>query len=553
MDLPPTRPARRSPALPLLTLAALLAASPALAATWQVGPTRTYKTLGAVAGLLAPGDIVELDGNATYGGNVTFSRPGSAAQPITVRGVRVNGKRPVISGGSNGIEAAASHYVFEALDITASTTRCFFHHADDITVRDSVIHDCPAHGLLGADADAGSLLLEYSEFHHSGATDQRHQIYMATDETAYPRSVFRMQHCYVHDGNGGHNVKSRAERNEIYGNWIEGAFYQEVELIGPDGQDEGLAREDSDVVGNVFRKTRASAVARFGGDGTGQTHGRYRFAFNTVLVQPNTSTVIRLFDGVESIEASNNVFAAIGGGVVRNVVEDVYASWSSGGRLVAGSNNWVATGSSLVPSEWSGTRTGTDPRFVNAATLDLVPGTGSPLLDAALASAAGVPNHPFPSPLVVPAFLPPNHEAELPGNARTRGLVGVADIGAFEAGSSGPVVVVDAGAPVVDAGVDAGARDAGAGPIDSGVRDAGANVPFDAGAFGDSGISSRPDASAAGDAGAAGAPRSDAGPVVNDDDGGGGGGCSIGTKGRGPNLGALVALCLVVLRTRRRR
>ena len=69
-----------------------------------------------------------------------------------------------------------------------------------------------------------------------------------------------MQHCYVHDGNGGNNVKSRAERNEIYYNWIEGAVYHELELIGPDrraaaGWSEDLAREDSDVVGNVLRKT----------------------------------------------------------------------------------------------------------------------------------------------------------------------------------------------------------------------------------------------------------------------------------------------------------
>ncbi len=49
-----------------------------------------------------------------------------------------------------------------------------------------------------------------------------HQIYMATDESAHPGSVFRMQFCYMHDGAGGNNVKSRSERNEIYYNWIEG-------------------------------------------------------------------------------------------------------------------------------------------------------------------------------------------------------------------------------------------------------------------------------------------------------------------------------------------
>ena len=39
--------------------------STASAITYQVGPSRTYKKLQDVATLLAPGDLVEVDGNAT--------------------------------------------------------------------------------------------------------------------------------------------------------------------------------------------------------------------------------------------------------------------------------------------------------------------------------------------------------------------------------------------------------------------------------------------------------------------------------------------------------
>ena len=97
--------------------------------------------------------------------------------------------------------------------------------------------------------------------HHYGRRRVAHQIRVATDEVAHPGSVFRMQHCYLHDANGGNNVKSRAERNEIDHNWIEGAVYYELELIGPEPEGSGgrlvgdLVREDSDVVGNVLRKT----------------------------------------------------------------------------------------------------------------------------------------------------------------------------------------------------------------------------------------------------------------------------------------------------------
>src|SRR5687767_5852673 len=108
-------------------LITFLAAAPAFATTYRVGPSQTYKTPGAVAELLQPGDVVEIDGNATYSGGTAFWNPGEASRKITVRGIRVNGKRPVLTGGNNTIEAAGDHYVFEGLEITAGVSRCFFH------------------------------------------------------------------------------------------------------------------------------------------------------------------------------------------------------------------------------------------------------------------------------------------------------------------------------------------------------------------------------------------------------------------------------------------
>ena len=51
----------------------------AFAATYQVGPTRAFTKLQDVAPLLAPGDLVEVDGDATYPGDLIFTRPGTAA------------------------------------------------------------------------------------------------------------------------------------------------------------------------------------------------------------------------------------------------------------------------------------------------------------------------------------------------------------------------------------------------------------------------------------------------------------------------------------------
>ena len=407
------------------------------ASTYSVGPGKQYATLQAVASLLKPGDTVVVDGGVTYTGGVRFTKSGTAASKIKIVGSTVGGRRPLVSGGTNGVEFAGNHYIFENFEVTGASSRCVYHHADDITIRGAVIHDCPSHGLLGADSGSGSLTLEYSEVYRCGSGDTRHQIYMATDETAYPDSVFRMQYCYVHDGNGGNNVKSRAERNEIYYNWIEGAYYHEVELIGPDGQDEDLAREDSDVVGNVLYQgypTRSHYAVRIGGDGTGQTNGRYRFLSNTiVLANASTSAVFRLFDGLESVELNDNALYRQGGGAV-TVLRDSDASWTHG-RQIAGKNNWVTTGSTSVPSAWTSTRQAANPGFVDVAGRDVRLTSTSPLRNTGTGVPTVVTAYPFPSPLPAAVSHPPLHQLLSLGSALPRVPVGTVDIGAFENGS----------------------------------------------------------------------------------------------------------------------
>src|SRR5262249_22005165 len=149
-----------------------------------------------------------------------------------------------------------------------------------------------------------------------------------------------------------------------YYNWIEGGLYKELELIGPDGQDPNLAREDSDVVGNVFRKTHTQFVVRTGGDGTGDTNGRYRFVNNTFLLIAGSGPAIHLFDGMESIELHNNVFHRVGGGSVQVFRDE--ARWSSGSPVIRGIKNAVPTGTS-VPAGFSGTLVVSDPGFTDVA------------------------------------------------------------------------------------------------------------------------------------------------------------------------------------------
>ena len=440
----------------VLGLAALLAPA-AWSATYQVGAGRPYADLQAVAGLLNPGDVVEVDGDATYPGDVTFARPGTASAPIVIRGIRVNGRRPILSGGTNTVAfttpypysgPGADHYVFEGFEVTGGSFRGIYHQADDLTVRDVAVHDCPAHGILGADEGSGSCTLEYVEVYACGSGTNQHQIYMATDEVNHPGSVFRMRFCYVHQGNGGNNVKSRAERNEIAYNRVEGAYYHELELIGPDGADPSLAREDSDVVGNVLVKKSTPAgndpdfyVVRLGGDGTGETNGRYRFDNNTILC--GAGAVFRLFDGIESVEMHNNVIFRWGGAAAA-VVRSVDAHWSTGQERIAGSNNWVPTGSSSVPTQWTGTLTGASPFFQDIVAGDYRPSLSSPLIGMADAAPAGPSGSPFPAPLFPPVSHPPVNSPLGFGTASWRPTGPSLDIGAYQYEPAGPDRCVDA-------------------------------------------------------------------------------------------------------------
>lgn len=83
----------------------------ASAATYTVGPAgsgRQYTQLSAVftSNNLAAGDIVEVDGSATYSGGIVVGDDdgGTEANPVIIRWRRTAGTtRPVLQGGTHTI------------------------------------------------------------------------------------------------------------------------------------------------------------------------------------------------------------------------------------------------------------------------------------------------------------------------------------------------------------------------------------------------------------------------------------------------------------------
>lgn len=342
------------------------------ATNYTVGSGETYTQLTAVAGLVNPGDTVFVTGNQSYNA-VQFTRAGTEANPIVVLGVDASGVAPTISGGTNAVHFSSSSpytsgadwYVFENFIVTGSSYRGIYLQAGDLIIRDCVIQGNTYHGILGGDEGTGNCTIEHCNIYGNGSGTQYHQVYVSTDQTNRPGSKVRFQFNWIHDGNGGNAYKSRAERNELYYNLFQDATYREIELLGcePGVHDPWLAREDGELVGNVIISTNSSAM-RLGGDGTGESSGRYRLIANTII-NNGSGAAIWLFDSVGTVEAYNNIFYDESGTL--DFIDDGDVIWAYGSAQITGSNNWVSSSATDVPASLEVTAAYLDPNFTNYA------------------------------------------------------------------------------------------------------------------------------------------------------------------------------------------
>ena len=358
---------------------------------FQVGPSRRFRQLSDVAPLLSAGDQVLVDAG-TYRPAV-LTRSGTPDQPIVMRSA--DGRRPVIAGGRHSLRLVGAHHTLgDGFEITGGTEACVWVQADSVTLRNLYVHDCPRHGILGADLDSGSLVVDLSEITRTGGhpvgENRKHPVYVATDRDAFPDAVLRVQRSYLHD-NLGESIKSRSARTEVFFNWIEvGQDPQSLYTISLYGFEayETHGSLNSDVVGNVLVHQAGYGV-RLGGDGTGASRGRVRFANNTFVLGPGfgQAPVMRLFQSLDSVFLINNAFVRSPPSMepVRLFRDEIAAgSWVGGRIKLAGEKNLLPQRSSIAPmnpAEWR--EVIHDPPQLRSATpgeLDVRPREGSPLL-----------------------------------------------------------------------------------------------------------------------------------------------------------------------------
>jgi hypothetical protein len=216
------------------------------ATTWNVGPTRTYKTPCAVSTLVANGDTVSIDYSASSGPGVGYYDDTCAwsASNLSLIGVlKSNGARPVLNAAGLTDTSTTGHiadrqgiWVFTGSNVTVKNLEfenAAVNNADgangagirssgvNLTVLNSYFHN-NQDGLLESNIAGSNIVIENSEFYQNGVSNPS-----LTNGYGFTHNLY-IGHCasltfeynYTHASNVGHLLKTRAAVNTILYNKI---------------------------------------------------------------------------------------------------------------------------------------------------------------------------------------------------------------------------------------------------------------------------------------------------------------------------------------------
>ncbi len=393
------------------------------AAEHVVGPGREFADPGEVPWeKLAAGDTVLIHWRPEpYRNKWVICRRGEPDKPITVQGVAgpkgelpvIDGDRAVVRreldywheqrsvikvGGANRPEDTfPAHIVIENLEVRGArqpntyigrkgqgtyvdiAAGIFVEKGEDITIRNCTLRD-NANGLVVA-SQSKSVIVEHCWILENGVEGNvyAHNAYTSADGMTFRFNRFGP----LRKGCPGNNLKDRSADLLVHCNWIEGGS-QQLDLV--DAEDRESLRMSPDyqqvvVHGNVLIEHDGDGrddIVHFGGDSGNvdwYRRGPLRFHHNTVVsFRKGNTTLFRLSGDAQSVDAQNNIFAALGGGT--------FSIMESSGR-VSLVHNWLTEG--WQPLEKRGTGrvlakegmlTGKEPGFRDALKMDfnLMPG-----------------------------------------------------------------------------------------------------------------------------------------------------------------------------------
>lgn len=371
----------------------------AVGAVYEVGEGFAYANISAVPWeALQPGDTVLIHWRAApYREKWVIGRGGTAAAPLTVRGVRgPSGQLPIVEGngavtraqlnywndvrsvvkigGSNvPADTTPKHVSIENLDIrggrppytfTASggQVRSYVNNAaaihvekgEHVTIRNCILSDC-GNGLFVSSSDSSvsrDILVEGNYIHGNGNDGS---IYQHNNYTAAVGIVFQFNRFGPLRGTaGGNNLKDRSAGLVVRYNWIEGGNRQ-LDLV--DAEDSVVIRSvpayrSTYVYGNVLVEPAGAGnrqIAHYGGDSgsiADYRKGTLYLHHNTIVsTRTDRTTLMRLSTNDERCDARNNIFYVSAAGTTLSMLDsagvlDLSHNWCKPG--------WVSTFGTLT-------------------------------------------------------------------------------------------------------------------------------------------------------------------------------------------------------------
>ncbi|HEX2768468.1 MAG TPA: right-handed parallel beta-helix repeat-containing protein [Geobacteraceae bacterium] len=438
---------------------------------YHVGPGQTYTNIGDVAweSLLA-GDTVFIHARpAPYAEKWVLNRVGTAAAPITVRGVPdANGMLPIIHGegattrsqlnywneergilkigGSNKPPDGTPAYIVVenlhfrrargaftgrngASSYATNAAGVFVEKGTHITVRNCALEDS-GNGLFVASA-ATDMVIEGNYLYGNGNVGSiyEHNTYTEARNILYQFNRFGP----LCTGCLGNNLKDRSSGTVIRYNWIESGNRQ-LDLV--DAEDNpGIvgdpAYQQTFVYGNILIEPDGagnSQIVHFGGDSGNTAIYRKTLYFwnNTVIsTRAGNTTLLRLSSNGQTAEVRNNI-------VYVTATGDRLALSDSAGKVRYGWNLFKPgfvdshSGVTGVGTDLGGNVTAASPGFVSEATQEFQLSAASPARNAAGVLPAAVAAYPLDREYL-------KHQAWAPRHVDT-----MLDIGAYEFAPSDP-------------------------------------------------------------------------------------------------------------------
>ena len=291
----------------------------------RVGWGKQFLLPSIAAEFAKDGDTIEIDAGvydkdaATWKQNNLVIRAIGGRAHMKAAGANAEGKGIWVIKGNN---VTIENIEFSGAKVSDGNGAGIRIEGAGLILRNCFFHD-NQNGILGGNKD-GEILVEYSEFARNGAGDgQTHNIYIGQAKR------FTLRYSYSHLARVGHNVKSRAQQNDILYNRIMD------EALGTSSYAIDLSNGGlSFIIGNEIQQgpnTENSTIVSYGAEGLTNPRNELYFVNNTIVndrpqggrflfAKPGTAVVRvvnNLFIGKASIEAgspqmANNVFDVSG-------------------------------------------------------------------------------------------------------------------------------------------------------------------------------------------------------------------------------------------------